>query len=92
MDHAVGDQNVGLDHTSVVDVDRSTLKSHGDVSTVESLQRAAVHDVGAVERWAASNNVVLEDGGDLLGGQVGQVGSDSLEGGVVGDKHGQIGG
>lgn len=61
VDDTVGNQHVGLNDTGVVNENVATLDSDSDVSAVECSQGAAVHDVGAVERWAASDHVVGKD-------------------------------
>lgn len=70
MDDTVGGQDVGGDNSGVVDVDGAVDNTSGDVSSLESLEGAAVHDAVAVDD--ASDNMIFEDASQSLGGGVGE--------------------
>lgn len=84
MQHAVFDQDVGVDDACGVGEDRA-VGADGDLElgAVESGQFGVVAQRGAVA-YCALDDVVREDGGEVFVGDV--AGGDALEGVVVGTE------
>lgn len=75
---AVGDQHVGQDDLGAVDEDGAVLDAHCHVAATDGRDPLAVGQVGAVCDRAV-DDVVLEDRGELVAGEVWQCGADVLE-------------
>ena len=90
VDHTVRNEDIRLNDFCAVDKDIHPINRDGKIVAIQSLEHGPVHERGAVAYGTGVDDVVLEDARDLLGGQVGQCGSNVLERGVVGRKDGQV--
>lgn len=89
VDNTVGDKNVRNNDAGTVNEDLSVGNGDGQVGAVGSLERSSVLQSAAVAD-SAGDDVVSEDAGYLLSGEVGKTGTDGLESGVVGREDGDI--
>lgn len=87
--NAVGNKDVGDGDAGRVDKDIAVNDGNGDLSTVESGE-SHVHESVAVAN-SAVDNVVGEDVGQVLHGEVANKVTDGAEGLVVGNEDGDIG-
>lgn len=88
MDNTVLDENIGLDHLSIVDKDTATLHCEGESSALNSLGRT-VGDIGAVDD-NTRDDVIPQDSRQLFNSQVGSDITDGLERGIVGGEQCQL--
>lgn len=92
VDNTVSDEHVAGNNTGAVHEDASSVTDgNGQLLAVQSCKNSAVLEGGAVAQGVV-DNVVSQHIGELLHGEVGESGSDTLEGGVRWRKDGQVGG
>jgi hypothetical protein len=89
VDNTIGHKNIRSNNTGTVDEHLSVSDGDGQISAVSSLEGTSVSQRAAVAD-CAGDNVVGKHAGDLLSGEVGKTGTDSLESGVVGGEDGNI--
>lgn len=91
MQHAVLNQDVGVDDARGVDKD-CAVRADGDFEffAVEGGEFGVVAERGAVA-YCALDDVVLQDRGELFVGDVATGGSEALEGIVVGAEDSYVG-
>lgn len=89
MNDAVGDQDIWADDLGRIDVDRAIDDTDVELATTKGLESGVCGNVRAVDD-ASVHNVVLEDVGSLLLGQVGSSRSDGSKGRVGWGKDGDI--
>ena len=82
VDNTTSDQDVGVDDLGVVDVDATVLDGKGQVVASQGSDAAAVLDRGTVVDGAV-DDVVFEDTGQSLSGEVTESGANRLKGCVV---------
>ena len=88
MEDTVLEQDVCINDACPVDEDGAVGDGDGEVSAAEGGHGAVGEGAGV--GYCAVNDVVLEDAGGLLDGEVAEGRGDVLEGGVVGGEDGEI--
>ena len=81
MDDTVGDENIRNDDFSAVDEDVVAVNVDGYIGTAEGLELLVIFEHGGVADCAV-HNVVLQDGGQVLGAEIAQ-GAKMVRSGVV---------
>lgn len=89
MSHAVGDENVGNDDLGRVDEDTFVVDGNLYRASLESGNRLAVAQSAAVADGAI-DDVVLQNGSELLGGKSGDQVRNAGEGTVLRGEDGDI--
>lgn len=89
VDNTVGNKDIRNNDARVVDENTARVDSDGQVPAVRSRNDGAVSETRAVGN-SSIDDMVTQNVSDLLGGQVGEAGSNGLEGGVVGSKDGKV--
>jgi hypothetical protein len=91
MDNTLFDEHIRKNDLGAIDEDIVAINRDGEVAIGDSRQLGAVYEVGRVGN-NIRHDVVSKNARKLGHGHVCEGGADGLEGLVVGDKGGQIGG
>jgi len=85
--HTVADQDIGSHNLGRVNVDSAVVHGEGDLLAVHGLDGRSILDRGAIGD-SAFDDMVTQDGRQLLLSQIGNQVANGVEGAVVGDEDG----
>lgn len=88
VDDTVRDQHIGCDDLGAVDEDGAVGHADGHIHAAHGHQRHVAEHAAVAD--CAVDDVVFQDGSQLLLGHVGEGGADGSESLVVGHEHGDI--
>ena len=88
VNHTVCNEDIRLNDLCAIDEHIHAINRNGQVIAVQSLEHRSVHERRAISHGTGVDDMIPENALDLLGGQIGQGGSNTLERGIVGRKDG----